>query len=370
MRPAESPRLPPWLPAAFLAAALTAAWWRSPMPAPAAFAVPAAASGPSASIPMQATLLPQVAATAAAPSLAELPNGRIACAWLADDRDNVAVWFSLTEKDGWRQPARIATRESTAGAGFARADRIESPLLHAEGNWLHLWYVSTAIGDAAGHALQHSQSTDGGRSWTRPLRLATSPWPFAGTRLAGPPVALDDGGLALPVSYRFIGERAGWLRLSATGQLLDQPRLGDGSGSLPAVAALDSRLALAVFAGAGQPVSAVSTNGGLSWQPGAALPLAAADAPLALLRLRSGRLLLAGNTGDQRQTLQLWLSDDAGQNWRLARVAESADDGGAEFAQPALLQGRDGRIHLAYAWRRQTVRHMVFGENWLNGGDE
>lgn len=46
-----------------------------------------------------------------------------------------------------------------------------------------------------------------------------------------------------------------------------------------------------------------------------------------------------------------------------------SDIGEARFlpALMALLLGRDGRIHLAYTWRRQGIKYATFSEAWLDG---
>ena len=120
--------------------------------------------------------------------------------------------------------------------------------------------------------------------------------------------------------------------------------------------------------GPGHVQVATSADGGRTWPAGEALPLPNPNSSVALLRLASGRLLLAGNPASGREALLLWLSADEGKTWRQARVVESAPDGGAEFSYPALLLDRDGRIHLAYTWRRQGIKHAVFSEAWLEEG--
>jgi len=49
------------------------------------------------------------------------------------------------------------------------------------------------------------------------------------------------------------------------------------------------------------------------------------------------------------------------------RTVESAADDAADYGNPALLLGRDGRIHLAYEWRKQDIKYVVFSEAWLDG---
>jgi predicted neuraminidase len=109
-----------------------------------------------------------------------------------------------------------------------------------------------------------------------------------------------------------------------------------------------------------------TADGGQHWQAGAALPLPNPNSSVALLRLRSGRLLLAGNPPNGREALLLWISADQGQTWQPTRSIETAPDGGAEFSYPALLLGRDGRIHVAYTWRRQGIKVASFSEAWLD----
>lgn len=349
--------------------ALAAAFWRAPSPAASAFVAPPAAT-PSTlpALFVNEMLWRDASLAAAAPHLTELPDGRIAAAWLAGPEEAMTVHFSVRERGGWRSPVLIATDESTAGGTFARIGRLGNPVLHAEGSWLHLWYASSTLGSS----INHSVSTDGGRSWTKPARLQTSPFANFGGTVRTAPEPLADGGLGLAISHDFIGQHGEWLRLSPTGQILDKARLPATTGTLqPAVAALDEQRALAVLRDAGPAPGSVrvatTANGGQRWQAGDALAVPNPNASNALLRLRSGRLLLAGNPASGRQALLLWLSADQGKTWREVRTVEAAPDGGADYGNPSLLLGRDGRIYLAYDWRRQGIKHVVFSEAWLDG---
>ncbi|MBP5987008.1 MAG: exo-alpha-sialidase [Azonexus sp.] len=346
------------------ALALAAAIWRIPAPPTLAFSPPPPATS---TLPSQfsAELPGRSDSQAGYPTLTQLPDGRLAAAWLAvRDGENV-IRFSILDRDGWREPRVIASRQSTAGGTFAYIGDLGQPVLHAEGSWLHLWYVSRTLGSS----INHSLSTDGGRSWSKPRRLQTSPLANLGSEVQAPPVPLADGGLALPASLKLLGLRGEILHLSPTGRILGKTRLPAHAAWQPAVLALDTQRAVALLrdANAGH-VRMSSTDNGTRWQENGAMPMPNLDTPLAALRLRSGRLLLAGNGADGRQSLQLWLSADEGRNWQASRTIESAADGGAEFSDPALLLDRDGRIHLAYAWRRQGIRYAHFSEAWLDEG--
>ena len=139
----------------------------------------------------------------------------------------------------------------------------------------------------------------------------------------------------------------------------------------PAVLAQDSQRALALLRDAGPFPGhvrvATTTDGGQHWQAGEALPVRNPNSSVALIRLASGRLLLAGNPENSREAMLLWVSADDGKTWQPSRTVETAPDGGAEFSYPALLLGRDGRIHLAYTWRRQGIKYATFSEAWLDG---
>lgn len=321
----------------------------------------------------QAAMLPGIGETAGTPSLTRLADGRLACAWRSSaegKHEQTTIWFSTLENTGWREPQPIANREYTAGAIFAHIQRIDSPIIHQHGDLLHLWYTATGVGGQAGQTIIHSLSGNGGLHWTTPTRLQTSPFGNHGMLLRPPPIALNDGGLALPISQRLFSPHGEWLRLTDNGRILDKARMPhDLPGSHPAALALDANRAIALLQDdtAKQLRAVSSSNGGQSWQAIEFPAIPNPNTPIALVRLPSGRLLLAGNTAAGRGSLVLWIGDAKAREWRLARTVESAADGTADFSEPSLLATPDGWIHLAYSWRQQGIRYMSFSEAWLDG---
>jgi predicted neuraminidase len=365
-----------WLPPLLFLLATAAAAWRIPQPTAPAFVAPPPAQSSTLPAVFQAEMLPVAAESAHAASLARLPDGRLAAAWFAGSREgaaDVAIWYATLERSGWSEPRAIASRESTAAGSLAYVRKLGNPVLYVDGNRLHLWYVTVALGGWAGSAIHYAHSDDNGRTWSAPRKLRTSPFGNISTLVRTPPLPLADGSFGLPAYHEFITKHGEWLRLSPTGQVLDKARMADDRPLLqPAVTALDAQHAIALLRDAGPSPQRVhvsqTANGGLSWQSGGALPIANPNSSVALLRLRSGRLLLAGNPESGRSTLQLWLSEDDGKTWRSVRAIETAPDGGAEFSYPALLLAPDGLIHIAYTWRRKGIKHAVFSEAWLDGG--
>lgn len=367
--------LPRWLAALAFSAALGAAFWRMPDAGSPSFPPPPPATSNKLPALFVGQMLPAAGIVAQAPSLVLLTDGRLGAAWTAgssEDASDLAIHFSVLERDGWRLPQAIATREGTAGSLFAHIRRIGQPVLYREGSWLHLWYI--ASGPGGNRLMVHSRSTDGGQQWSPPERLATSPLAGFGTGLGSPPLALADGGIGLPLAHELFAGHGEWLRLDARGRIVDKVRLAHpAKAPQAAVVSLDERRALALSRDAGpapgQVRAVLTSDGGQQWSAIDDPDLPSPNLPLALLRLNDGRLLLAGNPAAGREKLMLWISGDEGRSWQASRVIEAATDSHASFTAPSMLLGRDGRIHLAYLRREEGVRHVEFTPAWLDGGN-
>lgn len=366
-----------WLVASLFLLALAAAFWRAPQVPPATF--PAQPGFGKQTLPavQQAEMLPGMGETASTPSLTRLSDGRLACAWTSSTKgkyEQSTIWFSTRQDNGWSTPQAIANREYTAGAIFAHIQQIDSPIIHQHGEQLHLWYTATGIGGSQTRkTIIHSVSGNDGLHWSTPSRLPTTPFGNSAMQLRAPPVALNDGGLALPVTQHFFASHGEWLRLAENGRILDKTRMPyDLPGSHPTAVALDETRVIALLQdGAAKQIRAVSSHdGGQSWRAVDFPKLPNPGTPIAVARLPSGRLLLAGNTAAGRGSLALWTGDAEARDWRFVRTIESATDATADFSEPSLLSGKDGWIHLVYSWRGQGVRYMSFSEAWLDGANQ
>ena len=353
--------------------ALSAAAWQLPKPEKPAFALPAS---PATDLPpvVLASAPAETGDTARMPSLAELADGRIALAWISgpDNRpEREAIWFSRLGRQGWQKPVAIASHESAAGDSFAHIRHVDRPLLTADDDSLYLWFLSGGLGTAAVNLLNAQISGDGGEHWQRARWLQPQVAGIGQIDLASPPRPLEDGGFALLTGSARPGRGVHWIRVGANGRVIDTSRLPASSNGLgPAWIATSASQAWAIIS---QPDDAPSTlfqslDGGLHWQEsGQNLPMLASKLSPALLRLGDGRLLLAGNPATDPGSLKLWLGDAQAGNWHEVKTIESAPDGAASFTQPSLLLGRDGRIHLAYAWRGRQIKYLTFSTAWLTG---
>jgi predicted neuraminidase len=99
-----------------------------------------------------------------------------------------------------------------------------------------------------------------------------------------------------------------------------------------------------------------SEDAGRTWKPMRATALPNPSAGIDALRLADGRFLLAYNPTTQgRAKLELAVSDD-GKAWRPSLVLE---DSPGEYSYPAMIQARDGLVHVTYTWRRQRIKHVA-----------
>jgi predicted neuraminidase len=99
-----------------------------------------------------------------------------------------------------------------------------------------------------------------------------------------------------------------------------------------------------------------SDDAGTTWSRMTATSLPNPSAGIDALRLRDGRFLLVYNPSAQgRDKLEIAVSPD-GKTWRQAVVLENAP---GEYSYPAMIQSRDGLVHVTYTWRRERIRHVI-----------
>jgi len=128
----------------------------------------------------------------------------------------------------------------------------------------------------------------------------------------------------------------------------------------------DGRLELVARTRQGALAMSWSRDDGKSWSPLAAIDLPNPNAGTDAVTLADGRQLIvynhAGHRPDTpgdgpRWPLNIGLSDD-GIRWHGALTLESKPmpDG---YAYPAVIQTRDGLVHITYTWNRTRIRHVV-----------
>ena len=84
-----------------------------------------------------------------------------------------------------------------------------------------------------------------------------------------------------------------------------------------------------------------------------------------MVRLHSGNIALVYNdTPRGRTPLTVALSTDEGKTWGYKRDLETEE---GEYSYPAVIQTRDGGIHITYTYRRISIMHVEIDEAWIRG---
>ena len=99
-----------------------------------------------------------------------------------------------------------------------------------------------------------------------------------------------------------------------------------------------------------------SSDAGRTWSRMTATVLPNPSAGIDTVRLTDGRFLLVYNpTKTGRAKLEIASSAD-GKTWRSALVLE---DSPGEYSYPAMIQTRDGLVHVTYTWKRERIKHVA-----------
>lgn len=106
-----------------------------------------------------------------------------------------------------------------------------------------------------------------------------------------------------------------------------------------------------------------SENGGKSWSQVTLTDLPNNNSGTDAVTLRDGRHVLVynpvatpvGENGGARSPLCVAISDD-GMTWR--NIATLEDDDKGEYSYPAVIESRDGTLHITYTWRRTRIKHV------------
>ncbi len=131
----------------------------------------------------------------------------------------------------------------------------------------------------------------------------------------------------------------------------------------------DGRLQVLCRTKEGVIASSDSIDHGRTWSTMKATDLPNPNSGIESVTLTDGRHLLvynplgSGKTGwGRRSVLSLAISDD-GMNWMTIGDLEREKEG--EFSYPAMIQDKDGKVHISYTWNRRRIKHVVIDPNQL-----
>ena len=286
-------------------------------------------------------------------------GGGLVAGWFGgtgEGNPDVGIWVSRRGEGGWSAPVEVANGAEPDGTRHP----CWNPVLFQPSKGPLLLFYKAGPSPSEWWALART-STDGGRSWSQAVRL---PEGFLGP-VRAKPVEMSGGDLLAGSST----EHAGWvvhMERWTPGDLAS-PRAWKKTGPLndprefeaiqPTILAHSTTRLQALCRSRQRVVTEIwSEDGGVTWGRMTATALPNPSAGIDSLRLADGRFLLVYNpTTSGRDRLEVAVSTD-GRAWRRAALLE---DSPGEYSYPAAIQARDGRVHVAYTWKRERIKHVV-----------
>ena len=290
-----------------------------------------------------------------ATTIAEPAEGGLVAAWFGGTREgnpDVCIWVSRLVHEKWSAPIEVANGVQADGTRFPCWNPV---LFQPKGGALMLFYK---IGPSPSKWWGMVRTSgDGGATWGDAKRLPDG--------ILGPiknkPVQLANGDILSPTSTEHEGWRVHFERSSdggATWTKTDAVNDGKMIGAIqPSVLFLGGERLLALGRTKQARIFRVaSDDGGKSWGAMSLMEVPNPNSGIDAVTLRDGRhLLIYNHTAKGRTPLNLAVSRD-GVKWDAALVLESEP---GEYSYPAIIQTRDGLVHITYTWKRHRVRHCV-----------
>ena len=297
-----------------------------------------------------------------ASTIVELTGGRLMVAWFGGDRErarNVVIWSSIREKNKWSAPVLM-------GDGIMN-DTLRYPcwnpvLFKSASDQLFLFYkVGPSPSNWWGMV---RTSADEGQNWSAPERLPG--------RMLGPiknkPVQLSNGTILSPSSTE-IGTWKVHLEKSTDGGKTWEFRPIDHTTKFTVIQPTflvypKNVVQLLCRSGNDRIVESWSHNNGETWTPLSLTKLLNPNSGIDGVTLKNGWQFLVynptkrGNAG--RARLVAAVSRD-GTNWKTVFTLENEQTG--EFSYPAVIQAKDGKVHITYTYNRKSIRHVVLQQS-------
>ena len=208
--------------------------------------------------------------------------------------------------------------------------------------------------------LMSRHSTDHGMTWSKDTE-------FLDARLRAvprnPPARLANGDLLLPLEAIVNGVEGSVFLIGSDGGKDWRQGGFTAGGSQPAVIQREDKSLFALMRQAPRLTQIESHDGGESWSQAVPSALRNPDSGISMTQLANGHLVVVFNDSELNRTpLSIARSVDEGRTWETPFHLESNP---GEYSYPCVIQTRDGNIHVTYTYRRYSIKHVEFNEDWL-----
>jgi predicted neuraminidase len=344
---------------------------------------------------LEAAMLPALYASSHAANLVLLKNGDLLCFWFSgtwEGESKVGIVMSRLPKGSqtWQQTMLIDNEE---GKSFQNPVGFED-----KSGRLWLFHSSQNANEGQANAVvMELWSDDHGKTWSKPQVAFSKPGAF--TRQ--PVVVMDDGAWLLPMFYTPTAGIAKGAEThysvmeisSDSGKHWRECRVPGSEGLVhPSVVKVGKNAYVGFFRSRfADWVYRATSSDGCTWTTPEKTELPNNNASIQVTRLKDGHLAIAfnnssgpegpkvGKTGP-RVPLSVALSEDNGVTWTAVRDLERGEagsngekhfparEGRDEYSYPAIIQIADGKLVVAYTYRRTGIKAVEFREDWIKGG--
>lgn len=298
-----------------------------------------------------------------ASTITALPGGELLAAWFGGSRESapdVCIYTSRFQKGKWSAPEIVATgivNDSTRYAAW-------NPVLLTTHSGRVLLFYKVGPNPREWWGLMQS-STDKGHTWSAAERLPDS--------ILGPiknkPVQLADGTILHPSSTESRDEKQWHIHMEisdSTGH--NWKRIGidcDTFGVIqPSILFhAGNRLQMVCRSRQNVIVQTWSDDKGLTWSPLSRQTIKNPNSGIDAVTIRNGLQVLVYNPAIAgkdwwlgRNELRVAVSKD-GEHWN--DVYELVKEPKGEFSYPAVIQTKDGLLHITYTYNRENIKHVV-----------
>ena len=258
-------------------------------------------------------------------SLAALPSNQMLAVWYggsAEHHPDVSLYQSSYVGGHFTAPQVIMNRKKLMAKAHRFIHTIGNPVISCQAMTCQLYFVAT-FGGWSTSRIHQMRSVDGGRHWSAPRLLVTSPIFNISTLLKAHPVSMNKNQWALPVYQELLQKSSMILVVSGKGRVMAMRMVHPSHYSLqPVIVALDNKHAWALtrHAHSTHPayiLKSQTSDGGNHWQLAKHLPFLNPDSAIAATEMNH-QIILAFNPGQKnREALNVASFSLKSQKWQM-----------------------------------------------------
>lgn len=288
-----------------------------------------------------------------ASTLIETDQGVLA-AWFGgtyERHPDVSIYTSILQNGKWSNPEMVA--DGVENKDFRNPTW--NPVLYQNPNGQIVLFYKEGPNPREWWGL-YKTSDDGGKTWSRAIQIPPG--------MLGPvknkTVTLADGTLLHPSSFETNGVWSMHVETTSA-DIQNWQKIEIDNGSFHAIQPTvlfypDGKLQMLARTQEDVIGATWSTDGGKTWSTVESTGLVHNNSGIDAVTLKNGmQLLLCNPIKDGRNKLSLMMSMD-GVDWEEIYVLEDEPKG--EFSYPAIIQAKDGSIHMTYTYNREKIKYV------------